>query len=59
MDKIYVFNKVLDVLNDDGKDKLLISAQLLINAQKTVKARPLPTARRSSGKTVSKKTDNK
>jgi hypothetical protein len=59
MDKIYVFNKVLDVLNDDGKDKLLISAQLLINAQKTVKAGPLSTARRSSGKTVSEKTDNK
>ena len=37
MSKADIFSKVLDLLNDEEKDKLMISAQGLIRAQKVVK----------------------
>jgi hypothetical protein len=50
MTKISLFSNVLDVLNDDGKSKLLTSARRLIMAQRAVKAGP------NKKKTVKQKT---
>jgi hypothetical protein len=52
MKKISAFSNVLDVLNDEGKNKLLISARRLITAQRTVKAAPVgrKTAKQKSQK---------
>ena len=39
MKKVNEFSKVLDSLNNDGKDKLITSAEGLMKAQKVVRAK--------------------